>query len=201
MTWRRKVHWGQDLCGGLVPGFQAGEAGDNARFLQGIAKPFGLVAPGRPEAIVLEGGSGRASVADALAGGHHPKSSARQGKPETGPWKRFVENAYDALSRQPRYIYMLFSGIEVAAAATLPDSHIMQSLRFGSTGDLVHKAQECLIAKGMPLEVPDGDFGRATIEAVMAFQTREFGRGSADGVIGSNTAQALGFSLPMLGDI
>jgi hypothetical protein len=131
----------------------------------------------------------------------HPKSPARDNRPETGPWRRFIDNAYDALSPQANYTYMLFSGTEVAMVASQPDSKVTQSLRFGSSGDLVREAQKCLIAKGMPLEPPDGDFGRATIEAVMAFQAREFGRGSADGVIGPNTAQALGFVLPKLGDV
>lgn len=128
----------------------------------------------------------------------HPSSPARGNRPETGPWKRFVENTYDAPVRQPTYTYMLFSGAEAAMVAGAPDSKISQSLRFGSGGDLVRQAQKALIAKGMPLEEPEGDYGRATIEAVMAFQTKEFGRGSADGIIGPNTAHALGFELPKL---
>ena len=33
----------------------------------------------------------------------------------------------------------------------------------------------------------------------MAFQARTFGTGTADGIVGPNTAQALGISLPTLG--
>lgn len=128
----------------------------------------------------------------------HPKSPARQNKPETGPWKRFIENAYGGT--QTRFTYMLFGGAEAAMVAGKPAEQIKQSVRFGSSGPLVEAVQTALIAKGYELGSADGDFGRDTIEALMAFQTREFGTGKADGIVGPNTAAALGIALPTLAD-
>lgn len=130
----------------------------------------------------------------------HPRSSARGNRPETGPWKRFIDTAYDAPGGQKKYVYLLFSGAEVAMVATRPADQIRQSVRFGSSGALVKEVQTALLSKGFDLGTADGDFARATIEALMAFQTREFGRGKADGVVGPNTAAALGVDLPTLAD-
>jgi hypothetical protein len=128
----------------------------------------------------------------------HPRSPARQNRPETGPWKRFIDNAYGADGGQDRYAYLLFSGAEVAMVQSKPDSAISQSVRFGSTGPLVGRVQAALIDQGMELGAPDGGFGRETIEALMAFQSREFGPGKADGIVGPNTAAALSIDLPTL---
>lgn len=128
----------------------------------------------------------------------HPRSAVRGNRPETGPWKRFIDNSYGSAGAQARYTYLLFSGAEAAMVAGKPDSEIMQSVRFGSSGDLVRIVQTALIAKGYELGTVDGDFGRNTIEAVMAFQRREFGPGQADGIVGANTAEALGLTLPRL---
>jgi len=130
----------------------------------------------------------------------HPKSPARGNQPETGPWKRFIDNSYGAGGGQTRYIYMLFSGAEAAMVATKPAGEIRQSVRFGSSGDLVKTIQTALLGAGFDIGTADGDFGRNTIEAVMAFQTREFGPGKADGIVGPNTAAALGVVLPTLDD-
>jgi peptidoglycan hydrolase-like protein with peptidoglycan-binding domain len=130
----------------------------------------------------------------------HPRSAARGNRPETGPWKRFIENSYGAPGGQRKYVYLLFSGAEVAMVATRPADQIRQSVRFGSSGALVKEVQTALLNKGFDLGIADGDFARATIEALMAFQTREFGRGKADGVVGPNTAAALGVDLPTLAD-
>jgi peptidoglycan hydrolase-like protein with peptidoglycan-binding domain len=127
-----------------------------------------------------------------------PRSAARGNRPETGPWKRFIDNSYGAAGGQNRYTYLLFSGAEAAMVAGKPDSEIMQSVRFGSSGDLVKTVQTALVAKGYELGTADGGFGRNTIEAVMAFQRREFGPGQADGIVGVNTAEALGITLPRL---
>jgi peptidoglycan hydrolase-like protein with peptidoglycan-binding domain len=130
----------------------------------------------------------------------HPRSAARGNRPETGPWKRFIENSYDAPGGQRKYVYLLFSGAEVSMVATKPADQIRQSVRFGSSGALVKEVQTALLDKGFDLGIADGDFARTTIEALMAFQTREFGRGKADGVVGPNTAAALGVDLPTLAD-
>ena len=128
----------------------------------------------------------------------HPRSPARRNRPETGPWQRFIDNAYGAAGGQKRYTYMLFSAAEVAMVASKPDNAISQSVRFGSSGDLVGIVQAALIDQGIELGAPDGDFGRVTIEALMAFQSREFGPGKADGIVGPNTAAALSIALPNL---
>ncbi|HEU0223432.1 MAG TPA: peptidoglycan-binding protein, partial [Paracoccaceae bacterium] len=70
-------------------------------------------------------------------------------------------------------------------------------LRFGSAGDLVRALQTRLgAALGRHVKV-DGDFGPATFEAVLEFQLREFGPQADDGVVGPETAAALGLSLPL----
>lgn len=76
------------------------------------------------------------------------------------------------------------------------DDEVTQSARFGSTGPLVEKLQAALNANGFDLGVPDGDFGRSTLEALMVYQARQ-GNG-ADGVLGPNTAASLGIELPTL---
>lgn len=128
-----------------------------------------------------------------------PSMPANGNRPETGPWARFVNNAYRASPDQPRYTYLLFSATELALVALKADKELSCTLRFGSEGPLVTKLQETLIAKGFPLRQADAYFGRDTIEAVMRFQATEFGAGTADGIVGPNTAAALGFTLPMAG--
>jgi hypothetical protein len=124
----------------------------------------------------------------------HPMSATRGNKPETGPWKAFIESAYGGT--QQRFTYLLFSGFEaIGAARTGP---LSQSVRFGSEGALVKAVQKKLIAAGYPLPTADGTFGRDTLEALMAFQVKAFGPSSADGVVGQNTASALDVQLPPL---
>lgn len=119
-------------------------------------------------------------------------------KNESGPWRKFLENAYGASPAQKRYSYFLFSGTEVGMVAMKADKDVKQSVRFGSNGTLVADVQKALMREGFPLQKADGDFGRNTLEALVAFQVRSFGRGTADGVVGSNTAKALKVTLPTL---
>ncbi len=125
-----------------------------------------------------------------------PMSARRNNKPETGPWKAFIANAYDGESDQEKFSYFLFSGAEAKMLSSMPDEPVSRLLRFGSSGDLVFKAQTALQAEGFDFLNPDGNFGRDTLTAVMSFQAREFGTGSADGVVGPNTADALGVAWP-----
>ena len=125
-----------------------------------------------------------------------PRSPRRNDKPETGPWKRFVDNAYGA-DGQDVFGYLLFTGAEAARLAAAP-AGVSKLLRFGSSGDLVAEAQTALRREGFDFLGVDRDFGRDTLRAVMSFQTREFGPGSADGVVGPNTAEALGITLPKM---
>ena len=78
------------------------------------------------------------------------------------------------------------AGVFKGAPATLPDA----DLSLGDRGPQVQKLQEQLNKNGAKLET-DGDFGRATLAAVMAFQAA---KGlTVDGVVGKNTRKALGF--------
>jgi hypothetical protein len=128
-----------------------------------------------------------------------PSMPANGNLPESGPWKRFVENAYGAgQPLQKSYTYYLFSGSELAMVALKPDADLIQSARFGSEGTLVKEVQKALKAKGYPLGTANGKFDRDTLEAVMRFQTSYFGKGQADGIVGGNTGAALGLQMPSL---
>ena len=130
-----------------------------------------------------------------------PRSPRRNNKPETGPWKRFIDHAYDGAAGQDVFGYLLFSGAEASRLAEVADQPVSSLLRFGSSGPLVAQVQTALRAEGFDFLDVDEDFGRDTLRAVMSFQTREFGPGSADGVVGPNTAAALGVTLPMVGGL
>ena len=73
-----------------------------------------------------------------------------------------------------------------SAPPALPDA----DLSLGDRGREVKKLQEKLNAAGADLET-DGEFGRATLAAVMAFQA-EKGL-TVDGIVGRKTKAALGF--------
>jgi peptidoglycan hydrolase-like protein with peptidoglycan-binding domain len=62
-------------------------------------------------------------------------------------------------------------------------------LSFSDAGPDVVILQERLAAVGLPVTV-DGVYGQETIDAVMAFQERE--QLMIDGVVGSETSEALG---------
>ncbi len=121
-----------------------------------------------------------------------PRSARRGNAPETGLWARFIGNAYDGVPAQSAFTYLLFTGTEAAAAADDTTGTMARTLRFGSSGDQVRRAQEALQGKGFDFLEPDSTYGRDTLRAVIAFQRREFGASSADGVVGPNTAGALG---------
>ena len=67
------------------------------------------------------------------------------------------------------------------------------TLKQGSRGDLVKNVQQKLIRWGYLKGTADGIFGAKTKSAVIAFQKKN--GLTADGVIGTRTAQALGISL------
>lgn len=64
----------------------------------------------------------------------------------------------------------------------------MAALKKGDTGDAVLELQQALVRKGFKLE-PDGKFGQATYDAVVAFQ--KACNLDSDGVAGKNTLSAL----------
>ncbi len=73
---------------------------------------------------------------------------------------------------------------------TIPNPLPEPDLTIGDRGRQVKILQEKLNAKGAHLKT-DGDFGRGTLAAVMAFQAK---KGlTVDGVVGRKTRQALGF--------
>lgn len=127
-----------------------------------------------------------------------PMAPYRGNNPETGPWRRFVENAYNNVNGQNEFVYLLFSGAEAAMVANAPAEGLPRSLRFGSSGNQVREVQTALKSKGYDFLGVDGDFGRDTLQAVMAFQRSALGPSTADGVVGGNTAAALGLAWPRL---
>lgn len=120
-----------------------------------------------------------------------------QGKPdsgELGPWKVFIDHAYSgAGASQSVFEYLLYSGFEVSRLADQPNARHIRTCRFGSRGVYVRRIQEALHKLDYPgfLEAKsiDEDFGRNTLEAVVAIQRKAFG--IADGVVGPQTASAL----------
>lgn len=126
-----------------------------------------------------------------------PTMPANGSLPESGPWKKFIENAYgSAANNQTRFPYLLFSGAEIGKLVTAPTAPVTRLVRFGSQGEWVNKVQAALRQHGFPFLPMDGGFGRDTLEALMAFQNASFGPGQADGVVGPNTATALGIAWP-----
>src|SRR5205814_8224719 len=68
----------------------------------------------------------------------------------------------------------------------------METLREGSEGDDVRSLQSKLKEKGFSPGAVDGVFGPGTEAAVLAFQQSE--ELQADGIVGPQTAAALGFA-------
>jgi lysozyme family protein len=125
-----------------------------------------------------------------------PQSRARDNRPETGPWRVFIENAY-AL-KQSRFVYLLFSAEELAVLEKTQD--LTQVVRYGSSGQPAKDVQRALQARGLLQENADGSFGRSSLRALAEFQVKSIGPTAADGVCGITTAAALGVTLPKLAD-
>ena len=60
----------------------------------------------------------------------------------------------------------------------------------------MRKVQTALKTAGFYEGRIDEDFGIRTLRAVMGFQVAEFGRGADDGIVGVQTASALGIDWP-----
>jgi hypothetical protein len=123
-----------------------------------------------------------------------PECDRRAGQPATGPWKKFKQNAYDL--QQSSFGYILLDGREVARVASAGAAKITPRLRFGSQGDLVRALQEALKLRGFYEGNSDGDLGQRTIRAILQFQVSTFGPKADDGIVGPQTASALGMSWP-----
>ncbi len=122
-----------------------------------------------------------------------PQCAKLGNRPATGAWKVFQENAY-ALA-QDSFSYVLLTGFEaerIVHATTTPAPR----LRYGSKGPLVTRVQTALKQRGHYQGVLDDDFGIGTLRAVLAFQTAQFGPRGDDGIVGKQTAAALGIEWP-----
>jgi hypothetical protein len=92
-------------------------------------------------------------------------------------------------------LWIVFAGDDTPAPATetaeaTPTTEtISNPLSFGDSGPDVVVLQERLAAEGLPVAV-DGEYGQETADAVMAFQEQE--QLNVDGVVGSETGEALG---------
>jgi peptidoglycan hydrolase-like protein with peptidoglycan-binding domain len=87
----------------------------------------------------------------------------------------------------PQTLAALGLGVAHSSGSSQGSRHPM--LERGAEGRAVRVLQEALVEAGYEIDV-DGDFGRATEQAVLAFQ--EANELDMDGVVGPNTWAALG---------
>lgn len=116
-----------------------------------------------------------------------PRCQRRGSLPATGPWKVFQERGYAA--DQEDFLYALFDASEVARIAK---GESIARVKFGSSGLRTMSVQRALSTIGIYQGRMDGHFGSRSILALIKFQRRELGVGSADGICGPRTAAALG---------
>ena len=126
-----------------------------------------------------------------------PRCRDRGAAGNTGPWKRFFDIIYRDTPQQ-RFAYALFRYADAAAVAAGGGGLMEARLRFGSQGSAVLALQTALEKEGSFFTNKDGAFGKNTLQAVLAYQTKQFGAQEADGVVGHGTATALGLTLPMI---
>jgi hypothetical protein len=124
----------------------------------------------------------------------YPKCGKRGSNPDSGPWKIFKENAYKI--SQQSFPYVLMEGRDAYRTANMGNQKQSARLRFGSKGDLVNDLQKALKEKGYYEGKIDGDFGDRTNRAVLKYQTDIFGPSADDGIVGPQTASALGLTWP-----
>lgn len=122
-----------------------------------------------------------------------PKCQKREGKPDCGPWLSFKANAYGI--GQKSFPYVLLNGRELQRF-TRNGTRTGQRLRYGSKGAVVKSAQKSFKKSGFYEGKIDGDFGKRTLFATLHFQEAEFGPSADDGIIGPQTASALGIEWP-----
>ncbi len=127
-----------------------------------------------------------------------PKCKQRGNLDNTGHWKKFNTIIYNEAISQTNFNYSLYRYVDAEAAASMGDELMDARLRFGSKGNIVLALQNKLKSKGYFYTTLDGEFGRNTLEAVLAFQKDTFGLKDADGVVGTKTAAKLGLILPKL---
>ena len=116
------------------------------------------------------------------------QTEARGDRPDAGPWADFRRNAYEL--EQSAFDYLLVSAATLKAVVAGGSG--LERTRFGSSGPRARGVQQALHGKGFYKGAIDGEFGLASVRALMAFQTAEFGPLADDGVAGPATRAALG---------
>ena len=109
---------------------------------------------------------------------------------EEGPWGKFIAPFLDDLD-QSGFEYVLFDGRELERMVQTKMSGKTVVLRMGSEGAPVADLQQRL-----GLADPDGKFGPNTFRAVIKFQHQNFPKSADDGIVGPQTAERLGMTLP-----
>ncbi|WP_419912106.1 peptidoglycan-binding protein [Hoeflea sp.] len=115
---------------------------------------------------------------------------------ESGPWKKFIAPFQRAAGVQASTEYVLLMAEEAQQMIKTRYDGKTVILRMGSQGALVRQLQQRLGERLSRHVGVDGDFGPGTFKAVIEFQTEAFGPNADDGIIGPDTAEALGFKLP-----
>ncbi len=126
----------------------------------------------------------------------YPRCTRRGDQSDTGAWKTFRARAY--AEGQADFSYMLLSGSDAQRRAAGRSAPQAMRLRYGSQGDIVAAAQSALTLLGWYGGTIDGKFGMETLKSLLAFQTDAFGKDGDDGIIGPQTADAMGISLPVV---
>lgn len=113
--------------------------------------------------------------------------------------KAFNLNSLDKVDEARATLSRLLEGAEADAGKTAdtaaepePEAPALaedEVLRLGTQGDSVQKVQEALRAQGYDVGTPDGKFGDATRQAVMAFQKKSGLK--PDGLVGPQTFRAI----------
>ncbi len=124
----------------------------------------------------------------------YPKCAKRGDLVATGAWAAFW-SIIDAQS-QDRFGYLLLPAREARTTALWSGGNLSVKLRFGSRGAIVTRLQEILKDKGYYEGDLDDDFGPRTFRALIRFQKSAFVRSGDDGVVGQQTAEVLGLTLP-----
>ena len=109
---------------------------------------------------------------------------------DRGIWPRYRDMAY--ASGEGSFQYLLLDSADAQRAALAAERAIPLRLRYGSSGPIVKKLQARLERLGLLGDDEKGAFRKHTLLAVVGFQKDQ--DLMADGVVGPNTAQALGIA-------
>lgn len=104
-------------------------------------------------------------------------------------WKEFY--AYATEVPNTIYNYILIPNTHLMTISTIPDLKVditsTTRLQWGSTGDRVLKVQNKLKELKYNVGMLDGNFGPATLKAVISFQLRNMGAAKTTGMVGLST--------------